>query len=283
MEVSWHIIFLCCTIIEFVLLESEADFFNIPYTKDDKKFPMNVNSTNSVDHFNLTQIIITIILDQKVEIKKTNELVKATLAEPIKDSRVEGGVFKNDRYLLKEIIFFWTDDTNESAATIVDGENYPLQPVLIFMNDKYDSFEKALDKEDGLAMLNFLVGICREENKKFESNEKALKKLQSQTVAESNLNTVTKWFVGEGLGPNTTYYAYPGPYIDKSANKRYYCATVVTFPNAPQQCLSSRQFKDTFGSFTNNDGMTLTNEEPASEQTKRIVKSKGVKLNSKFS
>lgn len=119
---------------------------------------------------------------------------------------LQGGPL-SDKYKLEQFHCHWGPDSSVGSEHTVDGNSFPAEIHFVHWNcDKYSSFEEAVDKEDGLAVLGifFKVGTKHSElNKIVELLTKI--PFKGETVP-----------VGQDLDPvsfipaNQCFWTYPG-------------------------------------------------------------------------
>ncbi|XP_065222291.1 carbonic anhydrase 2-like [Planococcus citri] len=242
--------------------------------------PININTKNIKKFDNLSNSTLTIhgYINTRVKVINTGKLVKVILNQPSTKTSVTGGVLGNDRYQLKKIKYYWTNNTKGTAATTIDGKGFPLEDMGIFFNQKYGTFKNALNYRDGLAEVIFPIEVCSKPNLYYKKFVKKLKRIrQAGSFAKTTLQKAIQFLAGDGvISRNTIYYAYPGSYRDENTGKIYYCATVIIITYDPPLCISKKQFKRTFGSFKNAAGQPLTNTASQFPAKMPIVQAIGV-------
>ncbi|XP_054711672.1 carbonic anhydrase 7-like [Uloborus diversus] len=74
----------------------------------------------------------------------------------------EGGM--DDQYQFLQLHFHWGSDSKKGSEHLIDGSSFPLEMHFVHINKNYKTKEKALQKEDGLAVLAVLFKLDDEDN-----------------------------------------------------------------------------------------------------------------------
>lgn len=77
-------------------------------------------------------------------------------------SLLEGGPLGNDKYRLQQFHCHWGKVPEEGSEHTVDGTTFSGEIHLVHWNEKYGSFDDAVDKEDGLAVLGVFFQVGQE-------------------------------------------------------------------------------------------------------------------------
>lgn len=147
------------------------------------------------------------------------------------------------------------------AYTSVNGKNgSPLEVLIVYVNQKYESYTEALKHRDGMFKANMRIYIGSKPNPAFEPFAAAIKKIHKPGKTPINLQAVFEWYFY--FPSNTRYFVYPGQILDPTTQKPFYCSTsIVPFFNRAQY-ISLEQFKDTFLKVRGSDGNKLITPAP---------------------
>ncbi|KAI8504564.1 Phospholipase A2 crotoxin acid subunit CA [Branchiostoma belcheri] len=110
----------------------------------------------------------------KIEMRQEHESLFTSLPGQITGDRKEdvpkisGGPLHED-YKLLQIHAHWGGKDDQGSEHTVDGQVYQGEVHLVHMNTKYPSFEQALTKRDGLAVLGVFLQLSDEGHESFQT------------------------------------------------------------------------------------------------------------------
>ncbi|XP_065223894.1 carbonic anhydrase 7-like [Planococcus citri] len=259
-------IFSCVSNLPSVYLKSESvnfqSFLGDYKALKDTSDPININTSKVKKVTTPSPFTIHGVFFDIVKVINDGESVR--LISPASHSYVTGGVLGDeDEYQFYDKHFLWASDTNEVAGTTVDGQGCPLNDRALFFNKKYKTYKDALGKPDGVVVVVFQINACPDgvTNYLYIPFAYALKKVQNAvSYTFSLLGFAIGWFALI-IPYDTTYYAYPGSYVDETG-KQYNNIPVIVINHLPDMCMSKKQYANTFGSFKDSAGHPLTKVSP---------------------
>jgi carbonic anhydrase len=78
---------------------------------------------------------------------------------------VTGSAVFNRRYIFEQLHFHWGSRNNIGSEHVINGKHYPMEVHFVHYNEKYGSFDDAVDKSDGLLVLSGLYRVKNQLNK----------------------------------------------------------------------------------------------------------------------
>jgi len=72
---------------------------------------------------------------------------------------VIGSATNNERYIFGQLHWHWGSRDDVGSEHTIDGLHGPMEMHLVHYNQKYGSFEDAVDKPDGLLVLGVLYKV----------------------------------------------------------------------------------------------------------------------------
>ncbi|XP_065208264.1 uncharacterized protein LOC135837055 [Planococcus citri] len=178
-------------------------------------------------------------LDETSLVNLTSTSLDMRILTPKTVATITGGVFGKDNYEYHKYSMFWKiGPWNETS----------LRSRVYFFNLKYITFEKALDHDDGVIVLNFPIATDGDfPNPLFHGLSKLIgSKLIRPGDCSKVLCALTyRWFVNFLL--DSVYTSYIADFNDEEFGKKF-CARVINLPANPHlNYISKEQFKQTFG------------------------------------
>ncbi|PSN30391.1 hypothetical protein C0J52_27677 [Blattella germanica] len=95
------------------------------------------------------------------KLENTGHTVRITIkgTQPL----LTGGPLKSD-YTFHEVHFHWGKSNREGSEHTKRGSQYPMEAHVVHYKTKYDSFSKASEKKDGLAIIGIFFDISTSNN-----------------------------------------------------------------------------------------------------------------------
>ncbi|XP_065208257.1 uncharacterized protein LOC135837048 [Planococcus citri] len=178
-------------------------------------------------------------LEETILANLTSQSLDFRMVTPKTVGTVTGGVFGKDNYEVVKASCFW--NTGSCNETGVECRVY-------FFNLKYNSYEKALDYDDGIVVMNFPVATEGDfPNPLFHGLSKLFaKKLKRPGDCSKVHSAFTyRWYLNFPL--KSVYTSFKADFNDEEFGKKF-CAVVVNMPvNRRLNYISKEQFKSTFG------------------------------------
>lgn len=122
-------------------------------------------------------------------------------------AKLSGGPLDCDEYALQQFHFHFGCENGQGSEHLIDNQAFPAQLHLVFYNKKYESFQNAVDKPDGLAVLGVLITATCPGNRILGNFAKKLTKI----IEEGASTNVT---VADGIKLN-----YLMPYNNKQGDE----------------------------------------------------------------
>lgn len=73
---------------------------------------------------------------------------------------IVGGPLHGERYIFEQLHFHWADTDESGCEHTLEGIKYSMEAHAVHYNAKYESFQEAANKPDGLAVTAFFVQAC---------------------------------------------------------------------------------------------------------------------------
>lgn len=70
---------------------------------------------------------------------------------------ISGGPLLNTKYIFEQLHFHWADCDCTGCEHTIEGSRYSMEAHAVHYNSKYASFEEAVNKPGGLAVVGFFV------------------------------------------------------------------------------------------------------------------------------
>ncbi|XP_041377168.1 carbonic anhydrase 1-like isoform X2 [Gigantopelta aegis] len=97
--------------------------------------------------------------EKELEMTNVGSSVKINIKQ---HSTIKHGPLESE-YRLAQFHYHWGSDSKKGSEHTVDGKTYSAELHLVHWNEnKYSSFEEAVDKHDGLAVLGILIKVGKE-------------------------------------------------------------------------------------------------------------------------
>jgi len=123
-----------------------------------------------------------------------------------KDTVLEGGPL-SERYRLEQYHCHWGATPKVGSEHTVNGSSYPAEIHLVHWNcDKYSSFDEAVDKEDGLAVLGIFFKVGQEH----QELSKVVDLLKKVAYKDDNLPLEQDIDPTLFIPKKQAYWTYPG-------------------------------------------------------------------------
>lgn len=104
-------------------------------------------------------------------------------------AKLSGGPLDCDEYALQQFHFHFGCENSRGSEHLIDSQAFPAQLHLVFFNKKYETFQNAVDKPDGLAVLGVLITATCPGNRVLGSFAKKLTKIIEEG-ASANVTAV---------------------------------------------------------------------------------------------
>ncbi|XP_065208268.1 uncharacterized protein LOC135837057 [Planococcus citri] len=178
-------------------------------------------------------------MDETSLVNLTSKSFDMRVITPKTVATITGGVFGKDNYEFHKYSMFWKiGSCNETS----------LRARVYYFNLKYNSFEKALDHDDGIMVLNVPIATDGDfPNPLFHGLSKVIRKKMKQPGDYSKVHCALtyRWFAN--FRPESVYTSYRADFNDEEFGKKF-CARVINLPADPHlNYVSKAQFKQTFG------------------------------------
>lgn len=133
-----------------------------PQAAGPRQSPINISCEGCVPDEQLVSQPLQIDYQPKVKlITNTGGGWKVTVDGS--DSALEGGPLAGDKYRLEQFHVHWGKAPEEGSEHTIDGTPFSAEIHLVHWNcDKYATFDEAVDKEDGLAVLGIFFKVGEE-------------------------------------------------------------------------------------------------------------------------
>ncbi|XP_046585200.1 carbonic anhydrase 2-like [Haliotis rubra] len=124
-------------------------------------------------------------------------------------STLTGGILGHEEYHLRQFHFHWGLTDHTGSEHTVNGKHYAAELHFVTYDPKkYGTFNEALAKKDGLAVLAVFIKVGKHENKEFE---KLCDLMHSVEKAHTSCHMKGVFHPSKLLPSDTTkYYTYPG-------------------------------------------------------------------------
>lgn len=70
---------------------------------------------------------------------------------------IVGGCLGEQRFIFEQLHFHWADTDDSGCEHTVEGIKYSMEAHAVHYNEKYESFDEAKSKPDGLAVVAFFI------------------------------------------------------------------------------------------------------------------------------
>ncbi|ESN90579.1 hypothetical protein HELRODRAFT_71060 [Helobdella robusta] len=131
-----------------------------PAAKGKRQSPVNIITKKCSYDPRLNNSIFTFdyTSSDAVAVFNNGHSVQVELSESATSS-FSGGPAEDRTYNLKQFHFHWGSKDGVGSEHKVNGKSYSAELHLVHWNSKYDSFEDALQEEDGLMVLTMFINI----------------------------------------------------------------------------------------------------------------------------
>ncbi|XP_065208262.1 uncharacterized protein LOC135837052 [Planococcus citri] len=181
-------------------------------------------------------------MDETSLVNLTSKSLDMRILTPKTVATITGGVFGKDNYEFHKYSMFWKIGSCDSCNETSLGSR------VYFFNLKYHTFEKALDHDDGVIVLNFPIATNGDfPNPLFHGLSKVIGNTLKRPGDCSKVHCAFtyRWYVNFPL--DSVYTSYKADFDDEEFGKKF-CARVINLPADPHlNYVSKEQFKQTFG------------------------------------
>ncbi|CAH2989480.1 unnamed protein product [Chilo suppressalis] len=123
------------------------------------------------------------------------------------ESELRGGPLGSDVYMLEQWHCHWGREDGEGSEHTVDGRSFSGELHLVHWNtSKYDSFQEAAGKPDGLAVLGVLLAV----GSKHQELDKVVRLLPFIQHKNDKVTLSEALDPAQLLPPRVAYWTYPG-------------------------------------------------------------------------
>ncbi|XP_032687846.1 carbonic anhydrase 2-like [Odontomachus brunneus] len=117
--------------------------------------------------------------------------------------RAMGGPLGNSTFRFEQLHFHWGKDDSEGSETTINNRSFPMEMHAVFVNEKYETMDNALNYPDGLTVLGYLFDVS--------SSNKILEPIvKVSRVLDEKEEKISKFDLPALLKPNSGYYTYAG-------------------------------------------------------------------------
>lgn len=96
--------------------------------------------------------------DGLAKIENTGNSAIITFTKRQKRPHISGGpLTKNKRYIFEQLHFHWAETDKSGCEHTIDGQTFSMEAHLVHYNEKYENFQQAIEKSDGLAVVAFFI------------------------------------------------------------------------------------------------------------------------------
>ncbi|OWF52544.1 carbonic anhydrase 2-like isoform X2 [Mizuhopecten yessoensis] len=216
--------------------------------KDGKRqSPIDIQTKEAQYDPNLQRrpIMVNYKSEMGMELENNGHSVKAQMKEK---SELRGGPLEGT-YLLEQFHLHWGAENGEGSEHTIDGNKYDAELHLVHYNSKYETFAKAADKPDGLAVFGFMVKV----GKSNDGFEKISKDLGNVLVKGKKCNMADKFDPSCLFSDLTAYWTYAG---SLTTPPLYESVTWIVFKKAVE---ISQEQMDSLRLLQDSEGKSIVN------------------------
>ncbi|XP_055390151.1 carbonic anhydrase 2 [Condylostylus longicornis] len=123
---------------------------------------------------------------------------------------IMGGILNNnEKYIFEQLHFHWADHDESGCEHTLEGIKYSMEAHVVHYNSKYDNFDIAKNKNDGLLVVAFFIQACGDkECKEFRKITAGIDRVQKVYTRTSLDPDCLSWIGLQELSKH--YYTYKG-------------------------------------------------------------------------